>query len=714
MRRCNSAGAKGRACQGKALGFNVRAGVKPVKVGRMHSPVGGRREDEIRTARITATAPARVVLHTLLGIPYSTYKYVFVAARAEYSALRELGEQVPSLEPCQAAFSSEPGLPPSYVRPWFPRLRLLALPFFEGQNLSRSTLVAPSPLPSLLTTRRTLRTLTPYLWPLTALGAAKKMFSLNKPCCECNRLVKTWVCVQCNNEAFCDTCWGLERPHRPGAVGHDLRPHEKVDEEVVARLKRIFGTSRSEQEQELLHESDINTTWFGVTRGANPAQPVLYSSSRLQDIIARGQTGEFPERFPHLVSFVGQTGEDPASPHLAPCFIMLTLSATGAGKSTVIKMLIDREQTVSQRHDPDESFPGPVTGRVDDMVPTTGDVHLYSDPRTYWGERPTLYADCEGMSGGEKPPLGIACRERLEAAKSTTRMGGKSKLRKPLHWANGHVKYQSREYSVKHLYPRILYTFSDAIVFVLREARMFESEVLPKLVEWAYASIDKSLNQPSLPHLVIVLNATENDIEETQWDLGVATEKLMEAYTDSFRRIPKLQDIVAGLWTIGKRISSTKELLEYYYSSITIVRIPTKGRYMQIDEQIGKLYGVIQEKCALSFRHKKRIRMLLNAERLQQYVNSAYDHFSRHLDEPFDFVKEALRHNPLPQDFRGHLLNVMLSLYHEPGSLRRRQPALDRLLFLSRPIASWVMLASAREGFQGMYQDIQSHLPLSP
>lgn len=133
-------------------------------------------------------------------------------------------------------------------------------------------------------------------------------------------------------------------------------------------------------------------------------------------------------------------------------------------------MLIDREQAQTDTRPPGaNSFPTPVTGLIDDLVPTTGDVHLYSDPATYPGEYPILYADCEGMSGGEKLPMGVACKEKLENAKSNTRMA-KSKLRKPLEWANG-TKTQSREFSVKRLYPRILYTFSDVIVFVLREAR---------------------------------------------------------------------------------------------------------------------------------------------------------------------------------------------------------------------------------------------------
>jgi len=133
-------------------------------------------------------------------------------------------------------------------------------------------------------------------------------------------------------------------------------------------------------------------------------------------------------------------------------------------------MLINREQARTRNHShTPESFPAPVTGLVNDMIPTTGDVHLYSDPGTFAEKRPILYADCEGMSGGEKLPMGVACKEKLEAGRANTRIG-RSKLRKPLEWANG-AKAQSREFSVKRLYPRILYTFSDVVVFVLREVR---------------------------------------------------------------------------------------------------------------------------------------------------------------------------------------------------------------------------------------------------
>lgn len=37
-------------------------------------------------------------------------------------------------------------------------------------------------------------------------------------------------------------------------------------------------------------------------------------------------------------------------------------------------------------------------------------------------------------------------------------------------WADNDMK-RKREYTVTELYPRLLYTFSDAVVFVLRNAK---------------------------------------------------------------------------------------------------------------------------------------------------------------------------------------------------------------------------------------------------
>lgn len=244
--------------------------------------------------------------------------------------------------------------------------------------------------------------------------------------------------------------------------------------------------------------------------------------------------------------------------------------------------------------------------------------------------------------------------------------------------------------------------------------RTFETEVLQQLVNWAARSLDKSVNQPSFPHIVIVLNATDVNINERLWDPEQATQELLDDYKYSVHNVPALQEHLASLKFQGKEVHTTKELLECYYSSVTVVRIPTKGRDMQIDEQLRKLQYAINKGCYRSYAHKKQIRMLLNSERLPQYVNAAYDHFSQNLDTPFDFVEEARRHAPLPQDFEGHILNFIrtvhstsfkygvgrtTAVYHDSAY------GINTLLKqLSKPIASCVILAAMRDDTQGKFE----------
>ena len=81
---------------------------------------------------------------------------------------------------------------------------------------------------------------------------------------------------------------------------------------------------------------------------------------------------------------------------------------------------------------------------------------------------PILYADCEGLEGGESAPRAEAIKSQ-EKRNHTTKRG----LGAPRHlpWATGDKEKSKREYAVTELYPRLLYTFSDVVVFVLRNAK---------------------------------------------------------------------------------------------------------------------------------------------------------------------------------------------------------------------------------------------------
>ena len=228
--------------------------------------------------------------------------------------------------------------------------------------------------------------------------------------------------------------------------------------------------------------------------------------------------------------------------------------------------------------------------------------------------------------------------------------------------------------------------------------RTFESSVLSKLLSWAAASQESSLNQPALPHAIIVLNATELAIDQSQWDVPTATQKLLADISGSIERVPQFQEH-AALWrSRGKYITTMKDLLECYYSSVTVVRIPHGGRYMLMNKQIVKLQQEIQNRCKTAHGTKKRVRMLSNGDDLQNYLQSAFDHFSRNLDTPFNFVEVALKNNPILLDFRGNVLKLAIAIKDHPYKRLSGPKILEELSYM---VASCVMLDIVRHRLMG-------------
>jgi hypothetical protein len=114
-----------------------------------------------------------------------------------------------------------------------------------------------------------------------------------------------------------------------------------------------------------------------------------------------------------------------------------------------------------------DKFPTPVVGPISSSTPTSGDVHLYPDPLSFHTQFPKLFADSEGLNGGEKVPLGDRSNIHPALLSDGSRKGRKFW---DLQWAND-PQTRRREYAVRHMYPRFLYTFSDVVVYVLRNER---------------------------------------------------------------------------------------------------------------------------------------------------------------------------------------------------------------------------------------------------
>lgn len=227
--------------------------------------------------------------------------------------------------------------------------------------------------------------------------------------------------------------------------------------------------------------------------------------------------------------------------------------------------------------------------------------------------------------------------------------------------------------------------------------RVIES-VFEKLVNWAAAALEKSSNQPVLPHAIIVLNASENDIDPALWDIPTATSRLFESLAKTVFQNATFRKY-AQFWRDRQRqVDTVEQLLYSYYRSVRVVRIPTSGRPNLIQEQVKKLYKDISLACELAREKKAELRMLLDADELQPYLHFAFDHFACDLDSPFDFVQASFTNSPIPQDFGGNILKLAIHL------MEVWENAIDGdILFteLSYMVASCIMLDSARSKIRG-------------
>ncbi|KAJ8124529.1 hypothetical protein O1611_g9111 [Lasiodiplodia mahajangana] len=176
---------------------------------------------------------------------------------------------------------------------------------------------------------------------------------------------------------------------------------------------------------------------------------------------------------------------------------------------------------------------------------------------------------------------------------------------------------------------------------------------------------------------------------------------LLSDISDAIRREPVLQQYAQVWRQRGRRLNTTKELLECYYASISVVRVPYKGSYMLMNEQAGKLSDLIKDRCAAAHAKKKQVRMLANTEKLQFYLQASFDHFTRDLNTPFDFVKEMLRHSPASRNFEGNILGLALLIKDNALHSHIRNDAEQIFRAIGPMIASCVMLDAVRQKLPG-------------
>ena len=213
------------------------------------------------------------------------------------------------------------------------------------------------------------------------------------------------------------------------------------------------------------------------------------------------------------------------------------------------------------------------------------------------------------------------------------------------------------------------------------------------------AALETSSNQPVLPHAIIVLNDSKYEIDPALWDIATSTSRLLESMSRTVNQNATFKKY-AQFWRERNRsIETVEQLLHSFYRSVKVVHIPISGRPNLIRSQVEKLHTYITVACDIARERKAELRMLLDADELQPYLQYAFDHFARDLDCPFDFVQASFANSPIPLDFGGNILKLAINLMNVWENEADGQTIFKELSYM---VASCIMLDSARSKIRGL------------
>ncbi|KAH7191102.1 hypothetical protein DER44DRAFT_889906 [Fusarium oxysporum] len=472
-----------------------------------------------------------------------------------------------------------------------------------------------------------------------------------------------------------------------------------VAHSLATRSCHIKNNPEETYEQQR-HEEDFFSLWFAVTKG-DKGNFHLKQFPRFSDLVEAHQKS-FQQRVPcyaQLVSFIG---------------------GTGAGKSTIIRVLMKQPWDVQRLSAAEDlSDPLPFIGRVGSTSTTTGDVHLYAAPDVDVA-RPSmvsLYADCEGLNGGSQPPLTTkATRYVLRKIKVVI----DTKITDSAEWATRTWRFLrranlfpldldgSRENAVEKLFPRLLYNFSDVVVYVMPYSisRSME-QVIIKLLETAENSRKTAVNRVILPHLIVVLNMSPSNVAD--WESSETTAAILEEQSSTLESNEVIRNYRRSLDQLRDTpIVTVRDLLTGCYSSVQFIRLPGAGNQHLFSRQVQKLDGLIRQATEEARRTKAQAHLLLNTDTQDRMFKMAFEHYKSSLETPFDFLEAFLATKPLDTSLSSTIFALLKATMVAYQSITPQLSGAGFCHLITPVICSTIALDSCRShGRQlGRLQDI--------
>ncbi|KAF3292462.1 hypothetical protein TWF132_005518 [Orbilia oligospora] len=443
-------------------------------------------------------------------------------------------------------------------------------------------------------------------------------------CGKCEELPGVNKCT-CG-ETFCETCFSKHLKRNPD--------HDQRRERTLALVLAAAPKSRSQRLWEAVtspfirgsqsdaFKYDEAAKWFGLITKINEnniRESELAETLRLTSLLQRSAQAH-PEgvgaQFPSIASFVGPTG---------------------AGKSVLIRSIIYLSAPEGEAW---ESIEAPVPGEQDSFCSTTGEVNLYPEPSSFGTKTPILLADCEGVEGS-KP---VATKHQKDWMKLSRRYRIQNKEGRGL----------DRSSIVKNIYPRFLYIFSDVICYVTRDQRSWASATV-QLLEWSSIGAEHTINQRTLPALIIILN--NSSIENEAWvsddqdilrDQFFATVKEEQNDNDSLRNL-----------TMKYGETSIEGLFGRNYSSVHIHYTPQQGygrlgSFEIIQRQNQRLLDRIKSDSRRVQEERAQSPDHFDSRQIPILTELAFNHLATGAEEPFDF-ESYRRKTVIPHDQTLHL-----------------------------------------------------------
>lgn len=200
-----------------------------------------------------------------------------------------------------------------------------------------------------------------------------------------------------------------------------------------------------------------------------------------------------------------------------------------------------------------------------------------------------------------------------------------------------------------------------------------------------------------LPYAIVVINAAANGTDERLLDPVAATHVLLDDLKDAVNKNAVFHEWATYWREKEKPIESTKDLLLSFYTDIKIVFISDKSHPKLVWDQYQRLSAEITSAVDMSRRRRHNVRLLLNSDKFNPYLQFAFSQFSESLDAPFDFVRVSALFNQLQPQF-----DPVLSLIKGYRARWPESDVMEIFVQVHALVASAILLDVARKDLQGL------------